>query len=138
MKREIDTIHEAWISLLAEETIMQAAENAVLGAWSNHRSSLDWQPFDEDDYKPDPCDRIITCRMIGDPRDAEVLADIWKLAAHIGPGACRIRVQFRAEGAVGHFSSDGDHDITIQEQRVSDALRKRINAAIDLLDGREK
>lgn len=137
MKREIDAIHEVWISLLAEENVMQAAENAVLGDWQNHRSSLDWFAHDEDDYKPDPCDRIISCRMIGDPRDADVLADIWKLAAHMGPGNCRVQVRFRSEGAVGHFSSDGDSDITIQEHRVADALRQRINAAVALLDGRD-
>jgi hypothetical protein len=124
-----------WWRLIADEIAMQEAEHAVLGDYTYHRSQLDWAPMDEDDERPDRCDRYIEWRS----GDSEAFAAAMKVAGHLGE-RCSLDVFFSAPAVHIHVTSrDGDVRArsSLFPAALDQAVVSRINKAIATLQGDE-
>ena len=126
--------------LYGPEKEMEAAENTILGCGGSpyvaRWSQLDWSPFDEDDERPDVCDRYID--FYPGRESAYDAAAFWKLAAALGNNA---RVAVCADTAAFHVWIDSQNSaqqtIYINTGAVAAALEQRIQRAVMLLAGRE-
>lgn len=114
--------------IYAPEDDMSAAEYAVLGAYDNHMSRLDWEPFDEDDEKPKNCERVIDLYLPNPDR----MADAFKVLAFLGAKA-RVSVSIMTE----HFAVDIDtngfsYDSNVFADGVTGELAERMKRIREL------
>lgn len=128
----LTTEENCW-RLYARETDMREAENAVLGGYDQHRSELDWFPFDDDDERPDVCDRYIEWRPEYGP-DRFVAA--MKVAGYLG-GKCWLRVVARTPAWSATIRSDARRleGAYLHVERITAEVQSRIRSAVFILQG---
>lgn len=127
------TTQENWWRLYATETAMREAEYAVLGGYDQHRSELDWFPFDEDDERPDVCDRYIEWRP-EDGSDRFVAA--MKVAGYLG-ARCWLRVVASTPAWSATVRSDARafESAYLHVDRITAEVQSRIRNAVFILQG---
>lgn len=127
------TTQENWWRLYARETDMREAEGAVLGGYDQHRSELDWFPFDEDDERPDVCDRYIEWRP-EDGSDRFVAA--MKVAGYLG-AKCWLRVAASTPAWSAAIRSDvrALESAYLHIDRITAEVQNRIRSAVHILQG---
>lgn len=133
MPRDIETIDNVVFMLYAAEEDMTEAEKAVLGFSFCHLSELDWIAHDEDDEKPEDCDRVIEY-IPGKTKDKNVLRDMFKIAAYLGD-RCRLSVHVSSKCVHTSVDTNGTNRMSIFENHLHDAMRKRISRAVNILQG---
>ena len=117
--------------LTAPEKDMIDAENKALGDYTNHLSSLDWEPFDEDDDRPTYCDRVIEWHA-GAPWYAQAML----VAAALGDkGRISVSVSTRAAHFVVRTDAEGLVDAMLHDQTISEVFNARVQRAIRILQG---
>lgn len=133
MPRDIETIKNTSFLLYASEKDMEEAEKAVLGFQFCHLSTLDWHPSDEDDEKPDNCDRVIEY-CPGTTQGKSILHDMFKIAAYLGD-RCWLSVGINAGWIYTNVDTTGRNRMSVFENHLHDAMRKRISRAVNILQG---
>lgn len=133
MTRDIEKIENVAFMLYAKENDMIEAEKAVLGFTFCHLSELDWYPGDEDDEKPEDCDRVISYYP-GKSPNKNVLRDMFKIAAYL-EDRCWLSVHISSRCVHTSVDTNGTNRMSIFENHLHDAMRKRIGRAITILQG---
>ena len=133
MPRDIETVENVVFMLYAKEDDMVEAEKAVLGFAFCHLSELDWYPSDEDDEKPDDCDRVISYYP-GKSPNKNVLRDMFKIAAYLGD-RCWLSVHISSKCVHTSVDTNGTNRMSIFESHLNNAMRKRIDRAVSTLTG---
>ena len=132
---DIGKINNYEIRLYAPERKMQAAVVYVTGESWDRWSQLDWEPFDEDDERPENCNRLIA--MFPNRPDCD-WRGFWRIAAQLGEDAT-LMVIVHAHGAYVCVDTrqGGERRVSIDPAAVGQALTDRISRAIAVLDGRD-
>jgi len=133
MPRDIETIDRVYFHLYASETDMMEAEKAVFGFPFCHISELDWYPSEEDDEKPDNCDRVITYCNDG-KQNPNTLRDMYKIAAYLG-NRCWLSINVTSRCVHVSVDTQGRNRMSIYENHLHDAMQKRIDRAVSTLRG---
>lgn len=122
--------------LYANEKDMREAENAVLGGYDQHRSELDWFPFDEDDDRPDQCNRYI--EWSPGPHAGDRFERAMKVAAYLGP-KCWLSVYAATVAWGAEMRSDIPElqHTTLRVDLITAEVHQRIVKAMDILHGVE-
>ena len=131
---DIGKINNYEIRLYAQERKMQAAVVCVTGDSWDRWSQLDWEAFDEDDERPENCNRFIA--MFPDRPDCD-WRGFWRIAAQLGADATlMVIVHARAAYVCVDTRQGGERRVSVDPTTVGQALTERISRAIAMLDGR--
>lgn len=134
MTKDISEFLDLRIRVYAEEHDMQKAENELFGFSYPRISHLDWEPMDDDDERPDNCERYIEVVIDGSEQSQFDFANMMRVAGYLA-GKSYLQVFGRTIGIGFYFNSNGKKRIHIREQALNNAFTDRIEKAINLLKG---
>lgn len=117
---------------------MREAENAILGDYTKHMSSCDWEPMDEDDDKPDNPEYSIEANT-KTAHGRERVKAIWRIAGYLG-ARCMVSVRVDTDAMILRVD---DHDTSLQHHTIHEAvvaadLHARMHQARLVLLGRDR